>query len=137
VTAVEPGSPADAAGIEKNDVIVQVGDSTMADMTVADAVRKHEPGDVVDLQVKRGGSANELETLTLTVTLGSNDSGDAYLGIAFLPLGARYPEMHNRMDHHGGAMPFWGTDSRHPEVPDSESEESEVDTDEEAETMSL
>jgi S1-C subfamily serine protease len=66
VAGVAPGSPAADAGIEPGDVIVGFGDAvvrTAEDLLAA--LRDHEPGDQVPVQIVRGGS----ET-TLTVRLG-------------------------------------------------------------------
>ena len=97
----------------------------------------HAPGDVVDIQVKRRTSQDETETLELSATLGSNDTGDAYLGIAYLPLGARLQAIQNRMDRPRQTMPYWGADRGNPEVPEAESEDSENDAEDDAEPMSL
>jgi len=75
-------SPADAAGIQVGDEIVAVagaGISTFDDLR--DALAPHGPGDEVVVIVQRG--ADEVE---LTVLLGDNGDGGAFLGI-----GADYP----------------------------------------------
>jgi putative serine protease PepD len=65
VQAVSPGGPADDAGIEVGDIIVQVGDQPTAgsDAVIA-AIRTHQPGDRVPVTVLRDG-----ERKTVTVTL--------------------------------------------------------------------
>jgi putative serine protease PepD len=65
VQAVSSGGPADQAGVEVGDVIVQVGDQRTAgaDAVIA-AVRSHQPGDRVPVTVLRDGSRK-----TLTVKL--------------------------------------------------------------------
>jgi membrane-associated protease RseP (regulator of RpoE activity) len=75
--------PAARAGLEEDDVITAV-DSVAVDDPAAlgETVRSHQPGDVVDLTVVRGG-----EQLTVPVTLGANPSegelaGAAYVGVA-------------------------------------------------------
>jgi len=67
LSGVTKGSPADTAGILAGDIIVGLGTHDVADLQgMTDALREHKPGDVVDVQVLRGG-----ERLTLKVTLGS------------------------------------------------------------------
>ncbi|MPY98787.1 MAG: trypsin-like serine protease [Actinophytocola sp.] len=68
VNNVAPGGPAQRAGIEEGDVIVQVGDRTVrnaAELTVA--VRKHEVGDITRVKLVRGG-----RELVVDVKLGSD-----------------------------------------------------------------
>jgi S1-C subfamily serine protease len=70
VQDVVTGSPADKAGIRKNDVIVSLGGAATA--TVEDAfaaIRSRKVGDKVEVVILRGGTKT-----TLTATLGS-DSG--------------------------------------------------------------
>ncbi len=67
LSGVTKGSPAETAGILAGDIIVGLGTHDVADLQgMTDALRTHRPGDVVDVQVLRGG-----ERLTLKVTLGS------------------------------------------------------------------
>ncbi|MDX1992078.1 MAG: PDZ domain-containing protein [bacterium] len=66
VTQVEAGSPAEAAGLQVNDIITAVnGEVVDAERTLADRIRMYEPDDVVTLDVLRGG-----ESLQIEVTLG-------------------------------------------------------------------
>jgi hypothetical protein len=70
LSGVTKGSPAEAAGILAGDILVGLGTHEVADlqaMTVA--LRAHKPGDVVDVQVLRGG-----ERVSMKVTLGSRAS---------------------------------------------------------------
>jgi putative serine protease PepD len=56
VVAVPSGSPADAAGLRKNDVVVAVDNTAIDDgIGLIVAIRAHQPGDVVTLTVRRGG----------------------------------------------------------------------------------
>lgn len=86
VAEVEAGSPADVAGILKGDIIVRVGDVTLDETTVAEAIANLSPNDSVEIEVRRGADDEEPETVVMTATLGSNDDGGAYLGIRYLPL---------------------------------------------------
>ena len=66
VLDIAPGSPADRAGLEEGDVIVEFDDRRV-DLVedVLAALRKHEPGDRVELTVVRGGDRR-----TVAVVLG-------------------------------------------------------------------
>jgi S1-C subfamily serine protease len=67
LVAVVPGSPADAAGLQEDDVVTRIGDAEVegADDLVR-AVRSHEPGDRVEVTFVRGD-----QTRTVTVELGT------------------------------------------------------------------
>ena len=68
VNAVAPGGPAQRAGIEEGDVIVQVGDRRVrnaAELTVA--VREHRVGELTQVKLVRGG-----RELVVDVKLGSD-----------------------------------------------------------------
>src|SRR5262249_33487121 len=75
IAAVEPGSPADAAGLRANDVIVQIGDKPVADHT---ALRMFTAGvaagTAVPLTVIRNGAKVNLNAtiaeLPVLLTLG-------------------------------------------------------------------
>jgi len=70
LSGVTKGSPADVAGIRTGDIVVGLGTHDVADLQgMTDALRAHKPGDVVDVQVLRGG-----ERVSLKVTLGSRAS---------------------------------------------------------------
>jgi S1-C subfamily serine protease len=69
VVEVVSGGPAEAAGIEVDDVIVSFGGeviSTSAEL--GEAIRSHEPGESVEFEVVRPNG----ERVTLTVVLGEN-----------------------------------------------------------------
>jgi S1-C subfamily serine protease len=64
---VNPGSPAEAAGIKAGDIIVGIGDTTIDTEHPLNAVlAQNAPGDTVDVKVLRDG-----KTLTIPVTLGT------------------------------------------------------------------
>ena len=68
VDNVSPGSPAEQAGIEAGDIIVRIGDIRVEGVEdVFAAVRSHEIGDVVAVEIVRGE-----ERVTLRATLGSD-----------------------------------------------------------------
>ena len=64
---VTPGTPADNAGLRSGDVITSLGgDSVTSSDDLGAAVRKHKPGDKVDIKFERNGNEQ-----TASVTLGS------------------------------------------------------------------
>lgn len=68
VNSVESGGAAEKAGLKSGDVIVKVGDKTIASMTDLNAVKKsYKAGDTATVTVNRGGSELELE-LTFDAT---------------------------------------------------------------------
>jgi putative serine protease PepD len=68
VDTVMSGSPAEAAGIERGDIIVAIGGTTIASVEdVFIAVRSNAVGDVVQIDIVRGE-----DEITLDVTLGSD-----------------------------------------------------------------
>ena len=55
LAGVMPGSPAEKAGLQKGDLLIRLGDNpidTLSDL--AEALRGHQPGDSVEVVVKRG-----------------------------------------------------------------------------------
>lgn len=67
VASVEEGSPADQAGVQEGDVIVEVDGTTIEqNVDVATAVRAREPGDEIGIIVDRNG-----DTLDLSAVLGT------------------------------------------------------------------
>lgn len=72
VRSVVDDSPADSAGIEKGDVIVQFGKTQISDPTsLMDAVKKLEPGTMVDVVVHRGS-----EKKTVHARIADRDKGE-------------------------------------------------------------
>jgi len=66
ITEVLPDTPAEKAGLTKDDVIVAVDDLPVTDgIALIVAIRTHRPGDQVEMRVIRGG-----EESTVTVELG-------------------------------------------------------------------
>jgi serine protease Do len=71
VRDVTPGSGADTAGVQSSDVIVKFGTDDIASSDdLSAAVRKHQPGDKVDVTWMRGNQRQ-----TASVTLGSRATG--------------------------------------------------------------
>jgi S1-C subfamily serine protease len=67
IDSVDPGSAAEAAGLQAGDVITAVGDRVVTTSTeLTAAIRSQAPGETVDLTVRRGD-----RTGTSEVTLGS------------------------------------------------------------------
>ncbi|MBP2646508.1 MAG: peptidase [Gemmatimonadetes bacterium] len=67
LSGVRPGSPAEKAGLQRDDIITRIGDMQVNDLqAMTDALRSHKPGDVVPITVQRDG-----KPLTVTVTLGA------------------------------------------------------------------
>jgi S1-C subfamily serine protease len=67
VTDVAPDSPADQAGIEPGDVIVEVDGLDVSNPEdVREGVRRNEPGDSIPVVVDRGGDKVQLD-VTLDV----------------------------------------------------------------------
>lgn len=57
LTAVRPGSPAEQAGLRGDDIITRIGDMDIPDLeAMANALRAHRPGDVVNIVFRRGDS---------------------------------------------------------------------------------
>ena len=62
VLNVEPGSPAEAAGIEEQDVVIAVeGEAVGSSEELVVAIDGFEPGDTVTIEVVRGGGSREVE----------------------------------------------------------------------------
>jgi putative serine protease PepD len=67
ISSVTPGGPAAGAGIRAGDVVTQIGGTAVADSNdLVAAIAAHQPGDKVDVTVKRGSG-----TQHLTITLGT------------------------------------------------------------------
>jgi S1-C subfamily serine protease len=68
VNSVQPGSPADQAGLKANDVIVALNGTPISTATaLTTALKPFNPGDVVKVGIYRGSAQQ-----TLSVTLGTN-----------------------------------------------------------------
>ncbi|HEX3275616.1 MAG TPA: M28 family peptidase [Gemmatimonadales bacterium] len=66
LVGVRAGSPAEKAGLRGDDIITRIGDMNVPDLqAMTNALRSHQPGDTVDIVVRRGAA-----TTTLHATLG-------------------------------------------------------------------
>ncbi len=66
--AVEPGGPADEAGVEEGDVVTAVdGEPVRSSDELIVKIRSHRPGDVLELTIERNG-----DEISLPVTLGES-----------------------------------------------------------------
>ena len=60
--AIIPGSPADKAGLQAHDIILQVnGKDISEEYPLAEAIHGHKPGDKITLKVWRNGEKKEVE----------------------------------------------------------------------------
>jgi len=70
LSGVSPGSPAEKAGVQKGDIIVEFGGDPVKDIyDYTNALQKHKPGDTVQVVVMRDG-----QRVTLTAVLGRRGS---------------------------------------------------------------
>ena len=66
ITKVEPGSPADKAGLKENDIITKIGDITIDEThSYVNSLFKYKPGDTINVVVMRDGKETQLQ-----ITLG-------------------------------------------------------------------
>jgi serine protease Do len=73
VTEVAPGGPADEAGIEVGDVILEIdGQQIDEDLAFGEILFSHEPGDKVEVVIQRG----DLQ-MTVKVTLGTRPTSSS------------------------------------------------------------
>ena len=71
VSGVEPGKPADQAGIKDGDIIVSINDKVIDEEHPLDAtLAQFSPGDTVAVKILRDGAS-----MTLQVTLGTRPAG--------------------------------------------------------------
>jgi S1-C subfamily serine protease len=66
LVGVRAGSPAEKAGLRGDDIITRIGGTETPDLqAMTDALRRHKPGEVVKIMVRRGA-----RDTTLQATLG-------------------------------------------------------------------
>jgi serine protease Do len=73
ITEVQKNSPADAAGLKADDIVVAMGGISIRDMDAfRQQVASNKPGDIVSLRIRRDG-----EELRIRATLGKQPAGNA------------------------------------------------------------
>jgi membrane-associated protease RseP (regulator of RpoE activity) len=89
VTALAPGGPAEAAGLREGDVIRSIdGVAVDGPDELGRAVRRHEPGAVVDVVVERDGVEQTIQaTLGRNLDRSSPNFGSALLGVSSAGVG--------------------------------------------------
>jgi hypothetical protein len=61
LTGVRAGSPAELGGLRGDDIITRIGEREVMDLqAMTDALRSHQPGDVVEIHVLRGGTEQRI-----------------------------------------------------------------------------
>ncbi|MDH5316700.1 MAG: M28 family peptidase, partial [Gemmatimonadota bacterium] len=66
LSGARAGSPAEQAGLKAGDILIRIGTHEVADLQgMTDALRAHQPGDVVEVVFRRDG-----QVMTTKVTLG-------------------------------------------------------------------
>ncbi len=89
VNVVQPRTPAAAAGLHPNDVIVEIGGRRIdGTERVKQAIATRRPGEKVKIVLMRGTQRIETQAL-LTENLDLNSGGVTILGIRVQPVGAR------------------------------------------------
>jgi S1-C subfamily serine protease len=80
VISVEPGSPAETAGIVRGDIITDVGGSAAnTPSDIRQTIAQHKKGDTIQVIVRHGDAEK-----TLPVTLGEKN-GRTFMGVLLLP----------------------------------------------------
>ncbi len=69
--------------IEPFDVVIEAGGvETLTSLDLVAQIEARQPGDVLDLTVRRFDETGETEDLDFSVVLGADDQGDALMGVA-------------------------------------------------------
>jgi S1-C subfamily serine protease len=64
LSGVRGGSPAEKAGLKAGDIIIRIGEHQVADLQgMTDALRSFQPGDEVDVVVKRDGQEQTVKVV--------------------------------------------------------------------------
>lgn len=86
VVEVNPGGPADEAGLEAGDIIIAVDDKALhQERDLRALVGSHEPGDEVEITLVRPGDDPQLLNLEVTLGSGTTAQGEevARLGLEY------------------------------------------------------
>jgi S1-C subfamily serine protease len=108
IARVEPGSPAEAAGLKVGDGITAAdGKALDSPRTLGDAVAAKKPGESIRLSVQSAGQANPRD---VDVTLGSHprEAGKAFLGVETGRFLIRKPGPGEAGEFHLPLLPFPG-----------------------------
>ncbi len=99
IVRVLKDSPAERAGIKRGDIILKVDETGIGSKDrLPDLIARHKPGDLITIEVlRRGPERGGPDPLELSVELGSNKEGTAFLGVRFtnIPFASmlRFPGM--------------------------------------------
>ncbi|MCP3958226.1 MAG: PQQ-binding-like beta-propeller repeat protein [bacterium] len=89
VNSVHPGSPAEAAGLEADDLFVRLdGQEIATNEDLRRVMAAHRPGDTVPLTVERKG-----ETIELALTFGERPEGGVSIGVSLAIMSANVPDL--------------------------------------------
>lgn len=70
IMQIQPGSPADIAGLRENDIITRIGDYAIsAENSFYNSLFKYSPNDIVEIEINRNG-----RSMILSITLGGDAS---------------------------------------------------------------
>lgn len=103
IEEVEKGTPADSAGLQKNDLITRIGSREIhSAQDLTEAIGQYEPGDVISVTFRRNGAEQEAD-----VQLGRNDNSGG--GMMTMPFDHRYffqsPFGEGNPDDQGSPLP--------------------------------
>jgi S1-C subfamily serine protease len=85
IQEITPGSPAEQAGLQVGDIIIQVNDVRLSEQqTLADVIGQHKPGDEVTLTL--GNRAQRNSTVKVKLGANPNDASKGYLGLKYAQL---------------------------------------------------
>jgi len=91
IREVQPDSPAEKAGLKAGDIITHVdGVRLTTEMSLADVIAKHKPGDEVTLTLGNR-IANRQRNVKVTLGASPTDSQKAYLGVTYMQM--EFPDL--------------------------------------------
>lgn len=86
ISEVDPGDPADEAGVEEGDIILAVGGRALDERhDLATLIHEYQPGDEVVLTVLRRGDLSEIMEVEATLGRDRNEEGEVvpHLGVRY------------------------------------------------------